>query len=96
MKELSGGGLSGAVQGSKLSGGAYEDSMNPGAAKAAAAGAPAAAGAAVAGGFTLAEARAAKQKQRCRMPFLGSLLVTQPVTSLLPICVNFALMCCLA
>ena len=56
MKELSGGGLSGAVQGSKLSGGAYEDNMNPGAkaAPAAAAGAPAAGGAAK-GGFTLAE-----------------------------------------
>merc|ERR1719229_1900941 len=53
LKELSGGGLSGAVQGSKFSGGSYEDTMNK-------SGAPAAGGAVAAvaaggGGYTLEE-----------------------------------------
>eukprot|EP00411_Alexandrium_monilatum_P099525 CAMPEP_0175799738 /NCGR_PEP_ID=MMETSP0097-20121207/86661_1 /TAXON_ID=311494 /ORGANISM="Alexandrium monilatum, Strain CCMP3105" /LENGTH=634 /DNA_ID=CAMNT_0017111015 /DNA_START=1 /DNA_END=1905 /DNA_ORIENTATION=+ len=67
LAELSGGGLSGAVESSKLSGGSYEDNMNKTTVKAAAA-APAAAVAASApsaGGFTKEEVAKHTTKNDC-------------------------------
>jgi len=71
LAELSGGGLSGAVQGSKFSGGSYEDGMNksgaaaaPAAAKAVAA-APVASSSAGAGGYTMEEVAKHTTKADC-------------------------------
>merc|ERR1719487_3032553 len=68
LQELSGGGLSGAVEGSKMAGGSYEDGMNKGGGGGAKAGAvaPAAGAAAPAGGgFTVEEVAKHNNKSSC-------------------------------
>merc|ERR1712176_1523275 len=71
LKELSGGGLTGAVQSSKLSGGSYEDGMNN-----AAAGAPAkkkkAGGGG--GGYTMDEVAKHVTKEDCWVVVAGQVL----------------------
>jgi len=68
LAELSGGGLSGAVEGSKLSGGSYEDGMNKSSAapaKAAASAAAPSAGGAATGGYTKEEVAKHTTKGDC-------------------------------
>merc|ERR1719386_474130 len=78
LLELSGGGLSGAVEGSKLSGGSYEDTMNKSDGKAA----PAAAGAPAkakkksggGGGYTMEEVAKHNKKGDCWVVLSGRVL----------------------
>ncbi|KAL9139005.1 succinate dehydrogenaase [Amphidinium carterae] len=69
LQDLSGGGLSGEVKASKFSGGAYEDNMNPGAAKAGGA-APGAVG----GGYSMADVAKHNTKQDCWVVLSGKVL----------------------
>jgi len=71
LMELSGGGLSGAVAGSKLAGGSYEDNMNK--AGGAAAGAPAAGGGG-GGGYTMEEVAKHTSKTDCWVVVAGQVL----------------------
>ncbi|KAL9139004.1 succinate dehydrogenaase [Amphidinium carterae] len=69
LQDLSGGGLSGEVKASKFSGGAYEDNMNPGAAKAGGA-----AAGAVGGGYSMADVAKHNTKQDCWVVLSGKVL----------------------
>jgi len=71
--DLSGGGLSGAVEASKNAGGSYEDNMNKGTGGGAAA-APAAGGGGGGGGYTLEEVAKHTTKTDCWVVVNGEVL----------------------
>jgi len=72
LRELTGGGLTGAVESSKLAGGSYEDKMNS--APAAAAAAPTSSGGAAGGGITLADVAKHNTKTDCWVVVDGEVL----------------------
>jgi len=75
LNTLSGGGLTGAVEGSKLAGGSYEDGMNKGTAAAPAAGGKAAAkSGGGGGGITMAEVAKHTSKSDCWVVVRGEVL----------------------
>ena len=72
LREVTGGGLTGAVESSKLAGGSYEDKMNSAAVPAAAAAAPAAGGGG--GGISLADVAKHNSKADCWVVVDGQVL----------------------
>ena len=73
LRQITGGGLTGAVESSKLAGGSYEDKMNS-SAPAAAAAAPAAGGGGGGGGITLADVAKHNTKTDCWVVVDGQVL----------------------
>ena len=73
LREVTGGGLTGAVESSKLAGGSYEDKMNSAAVPAAAAAAPAAGGGG-GGGISLADVAKHNSKADCWVVVDGQVL----------------------
>ncbi|CAL1128830.1 unnamed protein product [Cladocopium goreaui] len=73
LREVTGGGLTGAVESSKLAGGSYEDKMNSAAVPAAAAAAPAAGGGG-GGGISLADVAKHNSKADCWVVVNGQVL----------------------
>jgi len=74
LAELSGGGLTGSVEGSKLAGGSYEDGMNKGGAAKAAKGGAAAAAAGGQAGYTMEEVAKHTTKSDCWVVLHGRVL----------------------